>query len=55
MSRKIRYTIRLKPDDDDSYGDPSLVTPCFQEKLLKILYRYPYRKPTQVVEERILR
>ena len=28
---------------------------CFQEKLLKICYKYLYREPTQVVKERILR
>ena len=27
----------------------------FQEKLLNLDYKYQYRKPTQVVEERILR
>ncbi len=27
----------------------------FQEKLLKILIKYPYRKPTQVGEKKILR
>ena len=30
------------------------VNPCCQEKPL-LLYTYPYRKPTQVDEERILR
>ena len=52
---KCATMITLKCDDVVSFGELSLVTPCFQEKLLKILYRYLYRKPPQVVEERILR
>ena len=31
------------------------MTSNFREKLLKILYKCPYRKPTQVSEKRILR
>ena len=27
----------------------------WREKLVEIVYKYPYRKPTQVDEERILR
>ena len=51
----MRHSIRLKYDDVVSFGRLSLVILCFQEKLLKICYRYLYRKPPQVVEERILR
>ena len=51
----MRYSIRLKYDDVVSFGRLSLVILCLQEKLLKICYRYLYRKPPQVVEERILR
>ena len=51
----MRYSIKLKYDDVVSFGKLSLVTPCFQEKPLKICYRNLYRKPPQVVEERILR
>ena len=46
---------RLKYDDVQLKSCGSLMTPCFQEKFLKILYRYPYREPTQVVKESILR
>ena len=46
---------RLKCDDVLLKGSGSLVTPRFQEKFLKILYRYPYREPTQVGKESILR
>ena len=46
---------RLKCDEESFYGDRRLMELGFQEKLLKILYRHLYRKPTQVVEERILR
>ena len=49
------YVVKLKCDGDKVLGLLSFVTPCFQEKLLKISYRYLYRKPPQVVEERILR
>ena len=52
---KCATMIRMKCDGDVSFGELSLVRLCFQEKLLKILYRYLYRKPPQVVEERILR
>ena len=45
----------LKRDGDEFYGILSSLKPCFQEKLLKILYRCPYQEPTQVVKERILR
>jgi len=34
---------------------PKDVIPCFQEKLRKEIHINPYRKPTQVDEERILR
>ena len=37
------------------YGLLSLLTLSFQEKLLKICYKYLYLEPTQVVKERILR
>ena len=46
---------KLKRDDDVVYGLLRLLTLCFQEKLLKICYKYPYLEPTQVVKERILR
>ena len=52
---KCATMIRLKCDGDVSFGEQTLVRLCFQEKLLKICYRYLYRKPPQVVEERILR
>ena len=52
---KCATTITLKCDDVVSFGELSLVNLCFLEKLLKISYRYLYRKPPQVVEERILR
>ena len=52
---KCATTIRLKCYGDVSFGELTLVRLCFQEKLLKICYRYLYRKPPQVVEERILR
>ena len=45
----------LKCDGDEFLGILSLLTLCFQEKLLKILYRCPYQEPTQVVKENILR
>ena len=48
-------SIRLKRDDDVVYGLQSLLTPSFQEKLLKTCYKYQYLEPTQVVKERILR
>ena len=51
----MRHSIRLKYDDVVSFGELSLVNLCFLEKLLKISYRYLYRKPPQVVKERILR
>ena len=46
---------RLKYDDVQLKSCGSLMTPCFQEKFLKIFYRYPYREPTQVGKESILR
>ena len=52
---KCATILRLKCDGDVSFGELTLVRLCFQEKLLKICYRYLYRKPPQVVEERILR
>ena len=48
-------SIRLRCDGDAVYGLLSLLTLCFQEKLLKIFYIYLYLEPTQVVKERILR
>ena len=48
-------SIRLKRDGDVVYGPLSLLKLSFQEKLLKICYKYPYLEPTQVVKERILR
>ena len=45
----------LKCDDEDSFGNRRLMKLGFQEKLLKICHRHLYRKPTQVVKERILR
>ena len=61
FKRKDRYvgksaiSIRLKRDGDAVYGLLSSLKLCFQEKLLKICYKYLYREPTQVVKERILR
>ena len=46
---------RLKYDDVLLKSSGSLMIPCFQEKFLKILYKYPYREPTQVGKESILR
>ena len=48
-------SIRLRCDGVVAYGPLSLLTLCFQEKLLKICYKYLYLEPTQVVKERILR
>ena len=48
-------SIRLRCDGDVVLGLLSLLTLCFQEKLLKIFYIYLYLEPTQVVKERILR
>ena len=48
-------SIRLSCDDVVDYGPLSLLTLCFQEKLLKIFYTYLYLEPTQVLKERILR
>ena len=48
-------SIRLRCDGVVVYGPLSLLKLCFQEKLLKIFYIYPYPEPTQVVKERILR
>ena len=48
-------SIRLKCDDVVFYGTLSTLNLCFQEKLLKICYKYLYLEPTQVVKERILR
>ena len=52
---KCATMLTLKCDDVVSFGELSLVNLRFQEKLLKISYRYLYRKPPQVVKERILR
>ena len=49
------YVVKLKCDGDVFYGILSLLTLSFQEKLLKICYKYLYLEPTQVVKERILR
>ena len=46
---------RLKCDVVLLKSNGSSVTPCFLEKFLKICYRYPYREPTQVGKESILR
>ena len=46
---------RLKCDDVLLKSNRSSMTPRFQEKFLKIFYRYPYREPTQVGKESILR
>ena len=48
-------SLRLKRDGVVVYGLLSLLTLYFQEKLLKICYKYLYREPTQVVKMRILR
>ena len=48
-------SLKLRCDGDVVYGLLSLLTLCFQEKLLKIFYIYLYLEPTQVVKERILR
>ncbi len=48
-------SFKLKHDDDVVYGPLRFLTLRFQEKLLKICYKYLYREPTQVVKERILR
>ena len=52
---KCATMITLKCDDVVSFGELSLVTPCFQEKLLKIFYISLYLEPSQVVKKRILR
>ena len=46
---------RLKCDGVLLKSSGSSVTPRFQEKFLKLLHRYPYREPTQVGKESILR
>ncbi len=48
-------SFKLKHDDDVGYGLLRFLKLSFQEKLLKIFYKYLYREPTQVVKERILR
>ena len=48
-------SLRLKRDGVVVYGPLSLLKLCFQEKLLKICYKYLYLEPTQVLKERILR
>ena len=48
-------SFKLRCDDVVVYGLLSLLTLCFQEKLLKICYKYLYLEPTQVLKERILR
>ena len=52
-SRQIRFPRSLKRDADRKQVE-KLITPHCQEKPLQEKYR-PYRKPTQVGEERILR
>ena len=42
MHKKICDTIRLKRDDVSVLGHLSLVSPCFQEKLLNLSYRNLY-------------
>ena len=49
------FIVRLKYDDVLQQCSGSPLTPRFQEKFLKILYMYPYREPTQVGKESILR
>ena len=49
------FIVRLKCYDVLLKSNRSSMTPRFQEKFLKILYRYPYREPTQVGKESILR
>ena len=49
------YIVKLKCDGDEVFGPLSLVTPCFQEKLLNLSYWNLYLEPTQVVKKRILR
>ena len=46
---------KLKHDGVVAHGPLSFLKLCFQEKLLKICYKYLYPEPTQVVKERILR
>ena len=46
---------RLKCDVVLLKSNGSSVTPRSQEKFLKLFYRYPYREPTQVGKESILR
>ena len=46
---------KLKHDGDVAHGLLSFLKLYFQEKLLKICYKYLYPEPTQVVKERILR
>ena len=48
--RKSVTSIRLKCDGDEVFGLLSILILCFQEKLLKICYKYLYREPTQVVK-----
>ena len=48
-------SIKLKRYGYVVYGLLSLLKLHFQEKLLKICYKYLYSEPTQVVKERILR
>ena len=45
------YTLRR----DDVPAREKLAILCFREKLRRELYVNPYRKPTQVDEEKILR
>ena len=52
-SRQIRFPKRMKRDADRKQVE-KLTDPHCQEKPLQEKYR-PYRKPTQVGEERILR
>jgi hypothetical protein len=45
----------LKVIVPQGYGQADSCWDFLQEKLFRTLHGYPYRKPTQVVKERILR
>ena len=45
----------LTPRSEYGAFGPKSVILCFQEKLRREIFINPYRKPTQVDEERILR
>ena len=49
------FNVKLKCDDVLLKSSGNFVTLYLQEKFLKIFYRYPYREPTQVGKESILR